>query len=130
MPGVPVLSCSKVQMCRASNISENRRLVVVVWLLQSPIMQQLQRSINLPSNLNFKPKFAKRDRRHKFFLAPTVLLRMRNEIAFLLDAAERLRRIAETAPEIAAALRQTAEDLETAAAKRRLDRRRGARAGD
>ena len=91
-------------MCRASNISENRRLVVVAWLLPSPITQQLQRSINWLSNLNFKPKFAKRDRRHKFFLAPTVLLRMRNEIAFLLDAAERLRRIAETAPEIAAAL--------------------------
>jgi hypothetical protein len=93
-------------------------------------MQQLQRSINWLSNLNFKPKLVKRDRRQKFFLARTVLLRMRNEIAFLLDAAGRLRRIAETAPEIAAALRQMAEDLETAAAELRQDRWRGARAGD
>jgi hypothetical protein len=93
-------------------------------------MQQLQRSINWLSNLNFKLKLVKRDRRQKLFLARAVLLRMRNEIAFLLDAAERLRRIAETAPEIAAALRQMAEDLETAAAELRQHRWRGARARD
>ncbi len=40
---------------------------------------------------------------------------MNDDIAFLLNAAEQLRELAQIAPEIATALRHLADDLETAA---------------
>jgi len=49
---------------------------------------------------------------------------MSDENTFLLDAAERLRQIAQGAPEIADALRRLADELEARAAKRGYDRRR------
>ena len=53
-----------------------------------------------------------------------VIFRMSDENTFLLDAAERLRQIAQGAPEIADALRRLADELEARAAKRGYDRRR------
>jgi hypothetical protein len=52
---------------------------------------------------------------------------MDDEIVFLLDAAEQLREVALTAPEIAAALRQMADELEAAATELAQNGRRGTR---
>ncbi len=49
---------------------------------------------------------------------------MNDDIAFLLNAAEQLRELAQIAPEIATALRHLADDLETAAKIDGAERRR------
>ena len=52
---------------------------------------------------------------------------MNEMIAFLLDAAEQLRELALTEPEIAAELRRLAEELEATAVGLRRERRPGSR---
>jgi prefoldin subunit 5 len=54
---------------------------------------------------------------------------MRDAIGFLLDRAEELRELAQSAPDIAAELRRMADELEDAAAELRRGQRRGAQSG-
>jgi hypothetical protein len=53
---------------------------------------------------------------------PTMLLSMNEEIAFLFDAAEQLRELALTEPQIAANLRRLATELEASAVELRRSR--------
>jgi hypothetical protein len=53
---------------------------------------------------------------------------MNDQIAFLLDAAEQLRELALTEPEIAAVLRRMADELEAGAVEFRRDYRQRPRA--